>query len=93
MHIKEIVSRTAAALLGSYIACWGLAAFGIALAVTLGADFEDAQAVAAMLVFLVFLCGFLWAFGTQRLAAVWRVQMGLGLVLTVLAQWLQQRLV
>lgn len=86
----RIAGRIAAALLGGYAFTWGLAAFGMALLVTLGMDFEEAEHAAMLPAFIVFLIAFLWAFAGRSLARIWAVLAGGGAVMG-LGAWLLQR--
>jgi hypothetical protein len=88
----SIVNRIAAALLGGYAFTWGFAAFGIAALVAAGMDFEEAEHATLLLVFLVFLPAFLWAFAGRSLARIWTVLAGGGAVMALAAWFLQRSL-
>jgi hypothetical protein len=86
----HVLSRTAASLLGSYVFVWGFTSLGIALGVSGGMAYSEAQALLFLLAFLVFLACFCWAFTAAGLARVWVVLAGGGAVMTV-AAWLLSR--
>ncbi len=88
----NLASRIAASLIGGYVFTWGLTAFGIAGLVAMSVDFHEAETGMQMLAFLIFLAVFLWAFATPRLARLWLVLAGGGLLMTV-AAWTLQRAV
>ncbi len=81
------VSRIAAAVLGGYAFVWGFTTLIISLGLALGSTYGDAQTMAYLLAFLVFLVVFLWAFAATRLARVWGVLAGGGVLMTG-AAWL-----
>lgn len=87
-----ILGRVAGSVLGGYAFTIGFAAASIASLVALGVDFQEAQASANLLAFLVFLTVFLWSFTTPSLWRVWAVLVGGTLLLNgaalVLQQWL-----
>ena len=80
-----IVSRVAGALLGGYAFVWGFTTLLMALALASGAEYHDAEQLAYLLAFLVFLGALLWAFASQKLWRVWLVLAGGGAVMTSLA--------
>ncbi len=80
-----IVSRVAGALLGGYAFVWGFTALLMAAALALGAEYHDAERLAFLLAFLVFLGAVLWAFAGSKLWRVWLVLAGGGAVMTGLA--------
>jgi hypothetical protein len=83
--VANIVSRIAAAILGGYAFVWGFTTLLIALALAASLPFGDAQTTAYLLAFLVFLGAFLWAFAARRVALVWGVLGGGGVVMTAIA--------
>lgn len=87
-----VLQRVAAALLGGYAFTWGFIALGLALLFAAGMDFHDAEHLAAILGFLVFLTVFLWAFADRSLARVWGVLAGGGLLMTGAASLVQHLL-
>ena len=89
----HVASRVAASLLGSYAFVWGLAAFGIALAVAAGMPYEDAQTLLYLLAFLLYLASFCWAISARSLLKVWTVLAGGGATLTAAAWFLGRALV
>ncbi|QBE66256.1 iron uptake protein [Pseudoduganella lutea] len=89
----HIVSRTAAAVLGGYAFTWGVVAFGTALLFAAGMAFHDAEHLAYIVGFLVYLVAFLVSFAARSLPRVWLVLAGGGASLAVAASLLQQQLV
>jgi hypothetical protein len=85
-----IASRVGASLLGGYAFAWGFTTLGIALATQAGMPYGDAQTLAFLLAFLVFLGCFLWAFATASLVRAWGVLAGGGGLMTGVA-WLMMR--
>lgn len=90
--IATVVARTAAALLGGYAFCWGFVTLGITAQVAAGRDFDQAWLLVMLLVFLVYLGAFLWAFSARSLAKVWVVLLGGAAVMTFAAFLLGARL-
>ena len=86
----SIVSRVAASLLGGYAFTWGFTVLGIALLVWAGMAYHEAQTLAYLLAFLVFLAVFCWAFAATRVVKVWGVLAGGGAAMTG-AAWLLTR--
>ena len=86
----RIASRVAASLLGGYAFTWGFTVLGIALLLVAGMSYHDAQTLAYLLAFLVFLVAFCWTFAAARLAWVWGVLAGGGAAMTG-AAWLLSR--
>ena len=85
----ELAARVAAALLGSYAFGWGFIALSTALGTTL-MPFGEAQTLAHLLVFLVLVACFCWAFASRSIARVWGLLLGGGALMT-LAAWLLTR--
>lgn len=85
-----VVSRVAASLLGSYLFVWGFTVLAIALGLASGAEYKEANTLAYLLAFIVFLCAFLWAFAVSSLAKAWTVLAGGGTAMTI-AAWLLTR--
>lgn len=81
------IARIAAAVLGGYAFVWGFTTLVIALGLVSGGSYGDAQTLAYLLAFLVFLVSFLWAFATPRLGRAWAVLAGGG-VLMAGSSWL-----
>jgi hypothetical protein len=84
---RSLVSRVAASLLGGYAFVWGFTTLLIALGLSGGWDYEEAEQLAYLLAFLVFLVVFLWAFASASLKRVWLVLAGGGALMTG-AAWL-----
>ena len=78
----QIISRTAAALLGGYAFVWGFASLTTVLGASDGLSYGDARTLAFLLAFLVYLTCFLWAFSASRMALVWAVLGGGGALMT-----------
>lgn len=92
MQLKTVaptINLVAASLLGGYTFTWGFTALGIAGLVAAGVDFHDAEAGAHLMAFLVFLGAFLWTFTAPKLSRVWVLLAGGGLVMTLLAGFIQ----
>jgi hypothetical protein len=87
---RHILSRVAASLLGGYVFVWGFTTLGIMLCVAAGMPYGEAQTLAYLLAFLVFLTVFCWAFAAASLARIWTVLAGGGLAMTG-AAWLISR--
>jgi hypothetical protein len=87
---RIIVSRIAASLFGGYVFVWGFTTLTIMLAVAAGMPYGDAQTLAYLLAFLVFLTAFCWTFAAASLGRVWIVLAGGGAAMTA-AAWLLSR--
>ncbi|MBX3664906.1 MAG: iron uptake protein [Burkholderiales bacterium] len=85
-----MLSRIVAALLGGYVFCWGFAALGMAIQSAFDINFHDAEHGMMLVVFLVYLGVFLWAFVAKSLRRVWAVLAGGGALMTA-AAWAIQR--
>lgn len=85
--------RVGAAIGGGYVFTWGFIATGTASLYASGMSFHDAQGVASLSGFLVFLGAFLWAFAARKLLRVWTVLGGGGALMIAAASWLQSMLV
>jgi hypothetical protein len=90
MTALHVASRVAASVLGGFAFVWGFTALGIALGLAAGIGYDQAQTLAHLLAFLVFLACFCWAIAAARLARVWAVLAGGGVLMTGLA-WLLTR--
>lgn len=86
-----LASRIAASLLGGYAFVWGFTVLGIALAMAAGMPYGEAQTLAHLLAFLVFLAAFLWTFAVASLALAWALLAGGGALMTA-AGWLLSRM-
>ena len=89
----HVVLRTAAAVLGSYVFCWGFVALAMAGLFALGMSFHDAEHLSAMLAFLLYVAVFCWAFAARSLGRVWAVLAGGAGVMAGAASLLQMVLV
>ena len=85
---KHIASRIAAGVLGGYAFTWGFNTLGVALLSAGEMSFGDANALAAMLGFVVLLTVFCWAFVATSLARVWLALAGGGALMTFAGWWL-----
>lgn len=85
-----VASRIAASLLGGYAFVWGFTTLGIMLAMAAGMPYGEAQILAHMLAFLVFLGAFLWAYCPASVLRVWAVLGGGGALMSA-AAWLMSR--
>lgn len=83
----QVTSRIAASLLGGYAFTWGFVVLGIVLLLLAGMSYHEAETLAYLLAFLVFLTVFCWAFAAARVARVWGVLAGGGAAMTG-AAWL-----
>jgi hypothetical protein len=83
----QVLSRVAASLLGGYVFVWGFITLGVAAGVTLGMRYHDAEHLFYLLAFLVFVVCFCWAFVARRIAWVWTLLGGGGVLMTA-AAWL-----
>lgn len=88
----HVTSRVLAGILGSYAFTWGFIALLAASLLSLGLEFHEATNLAAMLGFLVYLGAFCWAFVGARLARVWLILAGGGVLMTVAGWWLSHSL-
>jgi hypothetical protein len=86
----SLASRIAASLLGGYAFVWGFVTLGITLMMKAGMDYEEAQTLAYLLAFLVFLFCFCWAYVANSVSRVWAVLAGGGAAMTGTA-WLLAR--
>lgn len=90
LSVAQVVSRTAASLLGSYAFVWGFSSLGIALGVAAGTAYGEARTLVFLLAFLVLLVCFCWAFIDASSSRVWGVLVGGGALMTG-AAWLLSR--
>ncbi|WP_440222422.1 iron uptake protein [Dokdonella sp. MW10] len=73
-----LLVRIAAAVFGGYAFAWGLIALAIPSLYGAGMAFHDAEHLASIVAFLVYLTAFCWAFVARSLARVWIVLAGGG---------------
>lgn len=90
---RHIVGRIAAGVLGGYVFVWGFVALGLAGFYSLGMPFHDAEHLASILGFLLYLIVFLWAFAAQNLNRVWFVLIASGVLMAAIAALLQHLMV
>ena len=84
----QVVSRVGAALLGSYAFVWGFVTLVAVLGTASGMAFEDAQTLAYLHAFLVFVVCFCWAFAARSVVVVWLVLTLGATVMSGLGWWL-----
>ena len=85
----NIALRIAAGMLGGYAFTWGFIALVIASLFAARLDFHDAETLATILGFLVFLVVFLWAFAARSVLRVWLVLAGGGALMAGVASLVQ----
>ncbi len=90
----QIVNHVAAAIVGGYAFTWGFISLAIGVLFFAGLDFHDAESLASLVGYLVFLTMFLWTFGTRRLNVLklWIVLVGGGGLMAAAASLVQQEL-
>lgn len=86
---KPAAQRIAAAILGGYAFTWGFIALGVAALFAAGMDLHEAESLASIIGFLVFLSAFLWAFAARSLRRVWTVLAGGGALMACAASLVQ----
>lgn len=84
---RVIVARIAAALLGGWAVTWGFVTFGIVACVAAGVDYHEAEHLAYLLAFPLYLTVLCWAFVHRSLAHVWLVLAAVAAILSG-AAWL-----
>jgi hypothetical protein len=77
-----IVSRVLAAVAGGWLFAWGFVVLCLALGRRAGLSWADAQTLAWLLVFGVYVTTACWSFCAARAARVWLVLVGGGLLMT-----------
>jgi hypothetical protein len=85
-----LVLRVLASLLGGYLFVFGFTTLCVALAVALGMPYSEAQTLAYLFSFLLFLVCFFWAFLARSLTRVWAVLGGGGVAMLAAATWLSR---
>lgn len=88
----RIALRVMVAIVGGYLAAWGVAAASATLLVAAGLHFHDAEFVGMVAGLLVYLVVLLWAIAARRVAVVGVTLVGGGAVLIALASFVQSRL-
>ena len=88
----NIALRIAAGMLGGYAFTWGFIALVITSLFAARLDFHDAETLATILGFLVFLVVFLWAFAARSVLRVWLVLAGGGALMVGGASLVQHAL-
>jgi hypothetical protein len=82
-----IVARVAAALLGGWAVTWGFITLGIVASVAAGMDYHDAEHLAYLLAFPLYLTVFCWSFVHRSLARVWVVLATAAICMSGVAWW------
>jgi hypothetical protein len=77
----EVLGRVAASLAGGYVFVWGFTTLGIALVVSVGVPYGEAERLFHLLAFLLFLAAFCWTFSAASLGRVWAVLGGGGAIM------------
>lgn len=90
LQTSKIVARIGAGVLGGYAFVWGFISLVCALGAAAGMHFDDARTLAYLLAFIVYLIVFCWAFADAKLARVWAVLAGGGLLMTGVAWFVGQ---
>jgi hypothetical protein len=88
----QVLARVTAALFGGYGFTWGCTALSAVLLFAAGMDLTEANGLANLLGFVLYLVVFCWAFAARRLRRVWAVLAGGGTAAWALAWWLAGRL-
>lgn len=91
MRPLQIATRVAAGIVGGWAFVWGFVTLGIALLLGAGMGYEDAQTLAYLLAFGVYLVALCWAFAATSVLRVWAVLAGGGAAMTASA-WVLLRL-
>lgn len=89
----QIVQRVLAAVGGGYVFAWGTVALTTSVLFALKLEFHDAEFLGALAGLLAYLVVFLWAIATGRMARLWAVLVGGGVLMAAAASLLQSRLV
>lgn len=89
----HVAARVGAAVLGGYAFAWGVVAASTSLLFAAGLEFHDAEFLGAVTGLLAYLVVFLWAIAAHRLAVVWAVALGGGVLLAGIASFVQSLLV
>jgi hypothetical protein len=89
---STIAGRVAASLIGGYAFVFGFSTLAVALGVAAGMPYAEAQGLAYLLAFLVFLVCFLWAFAARSVTRVWTLLAGGGVLMTVAGALLSRAL-
>ena len=84
----QIVSRVGAGLVGGWVFVGGFVMLGIASLLHAGLGYADAQTLAYLLAFLVYLGAFCWAFAAASVMRVWLLLAGGGAAMSALGWWL-----
>ncbi len=85
-----LASRVAAALVGGWAFSWGFVVLALALGRRAGLSYEDAQTLAWLLVFPVYVAVLCGSFAAASGLRVWVVLVGGGLAMTGAGWWLMR---
>lgn len=86
----QLASRIAASIFGGYAFVWGFTTLAITLGVAAGMHYVEAQTLAFLCAFIVFLACFCWSYAASSATRVWLVLAGGGALMTG-AAWLTMR--
>ena len=86
-------ARVCAAVFGGYAFAWGTVAAATSLLFAAGLEFHDAEFMGGLMGLLAYLVVFLWTFAARRLAVVWAVLLGGGLLMAAIGSLVQAWLV
>jgi hypothetical protein len=92
-NAQRLALRSAAAIAGGYAFTWGFIALGLASLFAAGMQFHDAESLASILGFLVFLVVFLWSFAARSLRRVWVTLLGGGIAMAGAASLIQSAII
>lgn len=88
-----IALRVVLPLVGGYALCWGAIAFTVPGLFALGVPFHDAENIAAIGSFVLYLAAWLWAFAASSLWRASALLFGSGALMAGLGEMLQRQLV
>lgn len=88
VRAAAIASRVLAALVGGWAFAWGFVMLALALGRRAGLSYADAQTLAWLLVFLLYVATVCWTFSARSAARVWLVLLGGSAAMTGAGWWL-----
>lgn len=91
LSYPQAISRFAGAIVGGYVFAYGFVAASTLAGLNAGLSFNEAQSLAYLLGFIVYLVALLWAFTPKRTLWVWLALGGGGLAMSA-AAWALSRL-
>ena len=86
--MRTVASRVLAAFGGGWLFAAGFVTLALALGRLAGLSYADAQTLAWLLAFPLFVATICWAVAAASGARVWAVLVGGGLAMTALGTWL-----